>query len=109
MMRSASVVAKVRALIARAIDSGASEEESRTSAVIAARLIHQHALLDVDASEPAVESPLPKTPRRVIVSKFAGYCRTCGCHYGTGARVAWGRGIGAICVPCFDHERRAAA
>lgn len=38
----ANVIQRIEALLARAGDAGASEEEARTSAVIAARLIKKH-------------------------------------------------------------------
>lgn len=110
---SGPLVSKVRALLARAVDAGASQEEQRTSAWIAARLIHQHSLLEPeDQPAPACQAPEPRTHaaephRRVIRSRYAGYCRACGARYSVGARIAWARQAGAVCVSC--HMGRAAA
>jgi hypothetical protein len=95
----------VRALIARALDlSGSSEEERRTSALIAVRLIHAHGLL-----EPRVRYiELDEPPRRVIASRFAGWCGRCGGSYDIGAMVAWARGHAALCMACHRRESEAA-
>ena len=52
------VVARVRALLERATHASTPEEEARTSALIAARLIRQHNLV-VDVAVVPAPSPLP--------------------------------------------------
>lgn len=100
---------KVSALIARAVDAGASTEEQRTSAWIACRIIKEN---DLHVSErelarpsPAASSyyspPPPVDSRRVISSQYDGRCRECDQPYEAGDRVAWARGEGAVHVTCW--------
>ncbi len=63
-----AMVAKVRALLARAADAGASEEERRTSAVIAAKLMREHGIAVGEPAPPPMDArPLraavPEVPR----------------------------------------------
>jgi hypothetical protein len=61
-MAKPEIVAKVQALLARAADPGASEEERRTSGVIAAKLIREHGITFGSApssrSSPPSSAPL---------------------------------------------------
>ncbi len=104
---------KVEALIARATDPGASEEEQRTSAVIAVRLIREHKLLSVSkpAEIPRIyggQYPRDAAPaRRIISSRYPGNCKACGDDYRAGDVVAWARNAGAVCVPCYREARAA--
>ena len=101
-----AVVGRVEALIARSLDlSGTSEEERRSSAVIACRLIHEHRLLSAPARRVFVEPDEPH--RKVIRSRFEGTCFGCAEWYGIGTPVAWARGVGSICVEC--HKNASAA
>jgi len=98
---------RVRALLSRATDGGASEEEQRTSAHIAARIMKKAQLLIVTgantttatASTPAAPSPRP-SGMVVITSKYAGRCRECGSSYVPGDAVYWARGAGARHPQC---------
>lgn len=55
-----TIRAKVEALIDRAVDGGATEEERRTSAVIAVRLIREHRLLGCVPQATVTRVPWPK-------------------------------------------------
>lgn len=111
-----SALTKVQALLARALDQGASEEERRTSAVIACRLIRDHGLLG-RSSEPVIryvyvnQQPQPAQPtsvrRRVIVSKYSGRCSECASAYEVGHRIAWAKGQGTVCFDCHRGARAA--
>ncbi len=123
---------RVRALIARALDAGSSEEERRTSAVIAVRLIHEHGLLGRGGSAPGptrieyrdrivyqdrivyrdrdpspVDFP-PMKKRVVIESKFNGRCQVCGERYQVGQTIAWSRTEGPACMRCHRGEPKQA-
>ncbi len=118
---------RVRALIARALDTtGTSEEERRTAAVIAVRLIHENGLIDgctatrveyrervvyregpervVYRDRPVYADRPPLARRRVIESKFFGRCQGCGCRYDVGDPIAWSRTEGVRCMSCHQGE-----
>lgn len=109
------ILARVRALLARA--ASPAEEEARTCAHIAARLIREHGIeLSLPRSSAAPPTAWPAAPprgadavprRRTISARFAGYCRLCGAHYRVGELVSWARGLGAVHVPCAARERAA--
>jgi len=52
------ILARVRKLLALAADPGASEEERRTSAMVAAKLMREHGIA-IGAPPPAAPSPVP--------------------------------------------------
>lgn len=68
------VLARINALLARAADAGATEEERRTSAVIAARLMKEHGFTigggapEPQAAEQRIEVGVPDRFRAVLVS-----------------------------------------
>lgn len=87
---------KVRALIART--SSSYEEEARTSAVIACRLIREHGIELRAPAEPQEEAApksetrtawAPREVRFVHQSRFAGRCLWCGELIPAGSRIAW--------------------
>ncbi len=82
-MSKSAIVERVRALMARAADPGATEEEQRTSAHIAAKLCREHGLYLGDLGEAAAVGfghPPPPTSRaraeividgvRTVVERF---------------------------------------
>lgn len=66
-MPSPEVVKRVRALMARATDPGATEEEQRTSAHIAAKLCREHGLSIGALGEPAPPAPPLEHARAEVV------------------------------------------
>lgn len=88
---------RVRSLLRRAVDPGATIEEQRTSAHIAARLIVREKI--------GLSAGLIRE-RRIIVSKFVTYCRLCGDDIARGDRCSWAPECAVHCLPC--HHRRAA-
>lgn len=88
---------RVRKLVALAVDSGASESEARTAALIACRLIRSAGLHVVAEEAPA----LPPAPRRLIRSKYPGTCGLCGDVYEVDDLVAWAPGAGAQHRSCW--------
>ncbi len=56
---AAEVLKRIEDLLARAADKGATEEERRTSASIAARLMREH---DIKIGPPPKEEPAPSLP-----------------------------------------------
>jgi hypothetical protein len=105
-------VERVKALLARAIDDGATVEEQRTSAWIAARLISEHRITIGVEMERVVAfvRPAPASePEAVVIrAKFVGHCRTCGDSYRVGTAVAWTKGRGSRCLGCHRERRRSA-
>lgn len=66
----AEIIARVRTLLAKATDPGAPEEERRTSASIAAKLMREHGIgigEPAPAAAPPVEPLQPQTRARVNV------------------------------------------
>jgi hypothetical protein len=123
-----AALTRVDSLIARALDAGASEEERRTSAVIACRMIREHRLLGRTSDDAAAtrgklcewwhhgyERGLADgraeivieavAARRIIGAKYAGRCSACGQRWRVGDSIAWAKGEAAICMSCW---RRAA-
>ena len=103
-----AAIAKVEALISRALDAGASEEEQRTSAHVAVRLIRAHGLLTAAVVYVEREPAAPSGPRRrVIASRFAGRCQSCGTCHAAGDAIAWAPDCGALCIACHRQARAA--
>jgi hypothetical protein len=114
-----TVLARVLALVERAAHDGTPEEEARTSAVIACKLIHKHDLLRLlpPAAEPkkrgSAPRPTPKPTQKetsdpdapviLLGSKYAGRCKACGFTYEVGDRVWWRRGYGATHERCEEY------
>jgi len=79
----AEVLERVRSLLARAVDPGASEEERRTSAAIAARLMREHGIelgVKPPAPEPAADArpSAPSSPAAArVVDAFTSAVNTC--------------------------------
>lgn len=117
-------VERVRALLARAGHDTTPEEEARTSAVLAARLIARTGICvgsgsdDVDALRrriEALEAALRRRRRggrgrdgvepedayfKVYVAGKAGNCQKCGRGYAATERIAWVNPIGPVHVGC---------
>ena len=107
-MSALAIILRVDALIARACCPGASEEEQRTCAVIAVRLVREHDLLRRDEDDGVDDDDEPTW--RIIRSRFRGACRRCGADIYAGDACAWARSNGAICLACHrDAQRRAAS
>jgi hypothetical protein len=125
---SADPIKRVEQLVRLALDPGAALEEARTSAMIACRLIHEHwAMFDwttafqegLEAGQVMAQERAPKSsppppssvtqsaPRRVIRARWPGGCRACGVRWDKGARIAWNKSAGAVCIGC--HQARKAA
>jgi hypothetical protein len=105
-----SLLDKVNALIRRAVDPGASEEERRTSAHLAARLIHERGL-SVGAPESETRwasEPEPEARRSIIRSRFETYCRACVSPIQIGELCAWRKGSGVLCRRCYLSAGEAA-
>ncbi len=65
---SPAVLQRIQALLARAADPGATEEERRTSGVIAARLIREHG---IELGAPPPTAPAPDAPDGArVVDRF---------------------------------------
>lgn len=90
---------RVRKLIA--LTTSSSQEEARTAAFEAARLIRTHGLVITD-KEPA---PPPKPPRspeyRIIVTKYPGFCTVCCDPIEVGQVVAWARDMPVFHKDCW--------
>ena len=114
----AKTLERVRLLLERAGHPGTPEEEARTSATLAARLIYAHGYMvsyPATAPPPPPPPPPPPTaappassyawkqrakPYRVITSKFSGWCKACGDSFDEGDVVAWYRGRGCTHYDC---------
>jgi len=119
-MSDAKTLDKVVHLIALA--SSPSEEEARTSAVLACRLIREHGFLVVmsnGAPSPAARTARPAPPRsapqprpapapkrsrrpqpRLIVLNYRGVCVTCERYITRGDRAWWRPGKGVVHEGC---------
>lgn len=88
---------KVRQLIALATNHAAREEEARTAAVQAARLIAKHDLLAV--------SDVPRlagtAQGRSIRLKFSALCLVCDRAIAAGSRAFWSKGEGCVHMGCL--------
>lgn len=120
-------VAKVRALIERAVHPSTPEEEARTSALIAAKLIKSSGLevTTPKGSGPSASTKPPQTDeddrweairrqshrrRRqrevtwvLLVSAYRGRCKSCRLHYEAGDEICWRRGSGATHFDCRSY------
>src|SRR6185295_9929478 len=100
-MNGTRLLERVSALVARA--SSSFEEEARTSAVIACRLIREHGLevsLPGSVREPPQEPVSDEPEVRIIRSKFESSCLGCGGFVGIGERVSWTKGRGVSHLDC---------
>ena len=105
MRAEAKTLQKVLALLARAAHPHTPEEEARTSAIIAARMIFASGLqIGASAEPPSKTSPSPPPrcpkPYRVFTSRFDGWCKSCGEPFDIGDRVAWVKGRGCTHYEC---------
>lgn len=104
---------KVRCLIALA--ASPYEQEARTSAFLACKLIREHGFRVVEASardrdEPYSPPPPPPSPPeeeakpapkpRVIQARFGARCRACGQWCDEGSTIWWKRGVGCTHYEC---------
>jgi hypothetical protein len=100
------IVDKVRKLVA--LTASDREEEARTAAYLACKLIRQHSLvISYVGFEPTrKKTPMPraKDPWRIIKAKFSGYCRSCGEDWDEGQTIVWAKGEGARCIDCGREE-----
>lgn len=88
-------------------------EEARTAAFKAAQLIKEHKI-ELRLPGPVAGgvppwSPPPSKPkeqeRRIIVSKYEGWCRVCSSGYAVGEYVAWAKEKGAIHAKCWTEQQ----
>ncbi len=108
-----NVLERVMKLIALA--SSPVEEEARTSAWLACKMIRENGLKLVERLPPPRTTwtpppyrPPPPPPRpspkdndeRVITSKFEGWCRECRSVIEVGQKIRWKKGEGARHVNC---------
>ena len=120
-----SNIDRVLQLIALATDPAASEEETRTAALLACRMIRKHSLLLSPSSAPPPSPPPPPPPKpaqnngpfgpsdrwrrptgRFFVSKYNGTCVSCGEPFFEGDRIYWkGAGKGSEHPECHDEGR----
>lgn len=101
----ADTAERIRQLVRLATDPAASEAEARTVALRACLEIRKHnATITIGAPHAPQPQPQPSRQsgrkRRVIVSQYAGFCRSCDQRYAAGERVAWASGEGAIHEKC---------
>jgi hypothetical protein len=87
--------------------SSPNENEARTAAVIACKLIREHGLLVVDR-EPVQPRVVLDDERIIIRSRYLGRCAECACRINVGDSCAWARGRSVLCVGCHREERQAA-
>lgn len=93
------VLVKVRRLLTLAADSGASEQEARTAAFQAARLIAAHRIPIGEQQAPV--APRFEAPKRVvIVAKFRGFCCACRSHFNAGDLIAWAKNCSSYHADC---------
>jgi len=87
------------------------EEEARTSAVIAARMIYARGFqVAVPGKAPSSPPPREKEPKkaskrepkpyRVFTSRFDGWCRSCDDPFDVGEVVAWIKDRGCTHYDC---------
>lgn len=100
-------LAKIRALMDRAV-STTFEEEARSCALIAVRLMREHHVTigprDEGASRSASRStPPPSAPDggpRIVFARYPGCCRACGSDINVGDEIVWRRGNGSWHLAC---------
>lgn len=104
---------KVRNLLVRAGHPGTPEEEARTSAAIAARMIYACGFVvelpvrtkqppppPETPPQPKPRSPPKAKPYRVITSRWSGWCKSCGGAFEVDEAVAWIKGFGCTHYEC---------
>jgi hypothetical protein len=105
--QDAKILDKVRKLLALA--ASPQEEEARTAALLASRLILEHGIqltlggqTVVRGAEPcgAPVRPTNLTAPRRMQSKFPGWCRACHAPFDVGADILWLKDVGAAHVAC---------
>lgn len=103
---NAATLEKVRKLIALA--GSPYEEEARTAAFLACKMIRELGLSFAQA-QPAPPAPPPPSvdreahhgkPRHMPL-KYAGSCRQCGEWIEEGSWAYWTKGEGVVCENCF--------
>lgn len=122
-MTPEAALERVRSLLARAAHASTPEEEARSCAVMAVRLITEHhialslptspaaspSLLDiafrrgvVPFEAPPDEDLEPTRPLNyaVLASRYAGNCRACGGRYDVGETIAYASARGATHYEC---------
>lgn len=101
---------KARNLVRLAVDPAAAENEARTAAVFACRMIHEHGLLDVNQEPehaPAVRQN-NAVPKRIRV-RFGDSCRVCHMWIDEGATALWAQGVGLVHLGACEREWRSGA
>jgi hypothetical protein len=108
------VLAKVEKLVA--MTSSPHEEEARTSAFMACKLIRNHSLQIVAYSArshqehkpnpPPTPEPEPNPPNEFIPIqvKHKGYCRRCGKSIYVGEMAFWRKGKGLLHFSCMEDS-----
>jgi len=99
------IVDRITKLIA--LSTSPYEQEARTAAHQACKLILSHGLVVHAKPAPApppkpAQAPPPTTAPRPINSRFASYCANCGGDIMEGERILWKRGIGSTHLVCRE-------
>ncbi len=103
---ASTTLERVEKLIA--LSASDREEEARTSAMLACKLIREHKLKVVGGFLPfpiPVIKMKPSADRRVMIAKFDGSCRCCQGAYRKGDRIAWSIAQGPIHLSCNGGAR----
>lgn len=95
----AVVLDRVRKLIA--LTSSSFEEEARTAALAACRLIRMHGLVLTGGVDARTASSPSLPAFREIHNRFPTACRCCEKEIGVGCRVIWAKYHGCVHVRCF--------
>jgi hypothetical protein len=83
-----------------ALAASPSENEARTAAFLAAKLIRENDVELVYHPTHTERSSSPSEAPRPISAKFDGICRTCGGEIRVGDRILWVAGCGASHSRC---------
>lgn len=89
-----------------ALAASPQEEEARTAAALAAKMIRAFGVTlsiggaHTGGARVGDETPSTLMKPRIITSQYSGLCRTCGNGYAAGDRIQWLRGKGAAHTTC---------
>jgi hypothetical protein len=99
------VCERIGRLVRLAANAGAEEDEARTAAVIACRLMVQHDLIAMPL-DLVLQSLPPPVERRFIRTKWATLCSCCGWTVDEGEIIAWAKGQPTWCQDCYRRGGR---
>jgi hypothetical protein len=100
-----SIVDRIEKLIE--LTTSPNENEARTAAIIACKMIRENGLIVVDR-EPEQPRVVLDNERIIIRSKFLGRCSDCATRISVGDSCAWARGRSVVCISCHREKRQAA-